>query len=148
MKHYNIFFLLQCYFSQGYLNPCSVINSYKSKVHTYSLQSLHVGFDPLVLLHAPILAYFSSFYEQSVGLLYRVKKSSLCKHRRREGTADRGHQHEDGRVRLGKRLVTYRAANQKKKKNDRANLHYQGELQMLTKRHSNEAHAASCNGSH
>lgn len=30
----------------------------------------------------------------------------------------------------------------------RANLHYQRELQMLTKRHSNEAHAASCNGGH
>lgn len=29
-----------------------------------------------------------------------------------------------------------------------ANLHYQRELQMLTKRHSNEAHAASCNGDH
>lgn len=42
------------------------------------------------------------------------KKSSLCKHRRREGAADWGHQHADGRVRLGERLVTYRAANQNK----------------------------------
>lgn len=115
---------------------------YKQSSHLFS-SIITCWLWPLVLLHAPNIGLFFFFlWAISWTIIWgQKKKSSLCKHRRREGAADWGHQHADERVRLGERLVTYRAANQNKYiYMTRANLHYQRELQMLTKRHSNEAH--------
>lgn len=94
-----------------------------------------------ILLHAPFLAYFSSFYEQySWTVIWAQKKSSLCK-QRREVLQTEGISRRNGRGSGWERdwLLIW-LPTKKQRWQSQSSLSERG-FQKLKRRHRNEAHS-------